>query len=51
MTRKHTPDRREPPALAVAQLIWAAGRNIPMDLAAKLAAEGYDVKALEERSR
>lgn len=47
----HTPDRREASALAVAITTWGMGRPISMTLAATLMAEGYDVKALEERHR
>jgi hypothetical protein len=35
--------------LTVAMMIWARGQKIPLTLAAKLMAEGYDVQALEER--
>jgi hypothetical protein len=38
-------------AFATALMIWARGQNIPLTLAARLMAEGYDVKALEERHR
>jgi hypothetical protein len=37
--------------LAQAQIIWGAGYPIPMDLAAALMAEGYDVQELEKRYR
>lgn len=37
--------------LSRAIIIWNAGYPIPMDLAAALMAEGYDVKELEERHR
>ncbi len=35
--------------LGQALAIWGQGRNISLALAAKLMAEGYDVKALELR--
>jgi len=38
-------------ALTKAIIIWQSGQNIPLTLAAQLMAEGYDVKALEERHR
>lgn len=34
--------------LEQAQAIWASGRQLSLDLFAKLAAEGFDVPALEE---
>lgn len=37
--------------LSQAIIIWNAGYPIPLDLAAALMAEGYDVKELEERHR
>nr|WP_156134560.1 hypothetical protein [Methylobacterium sp. ZNC0032] len=51
MPRKHTPDRREASAFSTALLIWSMGQRLPMWLAAKLMAEGYDVAGLEERHR
>lgn len=36
-------------ALGRALFIWATGRPIPITLAAKLMAEGYDVPSLEQR--
>lgn len=35
--------------LSQAMAYWVNGQRIPTDLAMKLAAAGYDVKALEER--
>lgn len=35
--------------LSRAMCYWANGYRIPVDLAMKLATEGYDVKALEAR--
>lgn len=35
--------------LSQAMAYWVNSRRIPTDLAMKLAAAGYDVKALEER--
>lgn len=37
--------------LTIALIIWSRGQNISMTLAAALMAEGYDVKALEERHK
>lgn len=37
--------------LSRAIVIWNQGYPIPLDLAAALMAEGYDVKELEERHR
>lgn len=47
----NTRPRRTASALSQAILIWSMGRAIPLDIAAALMAEGYDVKALEERHR
>jgi len=37
--------------LSQAMTYWANGLPIPLTLAARLMAAGYDVKALEERHR
>jgi len=34
--------------LSIAKFIWGRGNPIPVDLAFRLAADGYDVTALEQ---
>lgn len=44
-------DRRDTYLLRKAKMIWAEGRDLPLDLHTKLTGQGYDVATLENLYR
>jgi hypothetical protein len=48
-TPKKEPEMQPASALSRALALWAAGKRIPLNIAADLMEQGYDVPSLERR--